>query len=399
MRIVYACAEQPWGPPYGALLRDYHLILGLAREHAVTLVTFAKANIPRGPQAELLFDACEEVIEISRDTCPLGKRYDESADARDRLTALFSSRQPLSIRRWESPPFVDALRRVRESRKVDAVLAARAFVGERALEAGYERVVVDMPDLESAALHAMLTTVGWYKSKPIDWAELAKLRQYERRLPERFWRVTVCKEEDRTFLNRRTHGNVFLVPNGTSVHPPAPAETEIPGEMLFVGMLGYYPNVDAVMFFHDRILPIVSRRIPNARFRIVGRRPVQEILALDNGGNCIVTGAVDDLAPYYAQASVVVVPMRLGAGTKLKTVEALAYGKAMVTTTAGAEGFELRPGTDVEIADTPQAFADACVRLLEDSARRRQLGASGRARTLERYSWPSVASAALTALA
>ncbi len=401
MRIVFACSEQPWGPPYGGLLRDYHLILGLAREHAVTLVTLSRANIPRSAGTEPLFDACEEVIEIPHETCVYRQtpRYNESAEAVDRLTALVSSRMPRSIRRWESPAFVDALRRVRESRKVDAVLAGRAFVAERALEAGYERVLVDMPDLDSAALHALLTTLDWYKSKPIDWAEFAKLRYYERRLPERFWRVTVCKEEDRAFLDPRARGNVFVVPNGTSVHPPAPHETEVPGEMLFVGLLDYYPNIDAIKFFHDKILPLVSSRVPNARFRIVGRRPDRDVLALDNGGNCVVTGPVEDLAPYYAQASLVVVPVRLGAGTKLKTVEALAYGKAMVTTTSGAQGFDLRPGTDLEVADTPQAFADACVRLLGDATLRRRLGESGRARTLDRYSWPSVASAALAALA
>lgn len=400
MRIVFACSEQPWGPPYGGILRNYHLILGLAREHSVTLVTFSRDDIPRSPSTEALFDACDEVIEVPSDTCTFGhtKRYEETAEARERLAALVSSRMPRSIRRWQSPAFVEALRRVRASRKVDAVLAARAFVAERALEAGYDRVLVDMPDLESVALRTLLTTIDWYKSKPIDWAEFAKLHRYERRLPRRFWRVTVCKDEDRTFLSPRARGNVFVVPNGTSTQSSAPADAEVAGEILFVGLLSYYPNVDAIKFFHDEILPLVASRVPNARLRIVGRRPEEPVLALDNGGNCVVTGQVDDLAPYYARASIVVVPMRLGGGTKLKTAEALAYGKAVVSTTAGAHGFDLRPGTDLEVADTPQAFADACVKLLNDASLRRQLGASGRERTLERYAWPSIASAALTAL-
>ncbi len=401
MRIIYACGEQPWGPSFGGILRDYHLVLGLAREHAVTLVTFGTAGVERGPTFAPLLDACEQIIEVPKSsrTFSQSRQFEDSADARQRLNALFSSRWPRTLRRWESPAFVDALRTVRDGGKVDAVIAARAFVAERALEAGYARVLVDMPDLEYAAMKVLLNTLDWYKSKPIDWAEYSKLRFYERRLPERYWRVMVCKEEDREFLRPRSRSNVFVVPNGTLVHDATPPEAEVPGEMLFVGLLNFYPNIDAIRFFHDQVLPIVTREVPNARFRIIGRREDPYVTSLDNGGNCVVTGSVDDLTPYYARASVVVVPMRLGAGTKLKTVEALSYGKALVTTSSGAEGFDLRPGTDLEVADSPAAFAEACIRLLRDPALRRRLGASGRERTLARYSWPAVTETALAALA
>jgi glycosyltransferase involved in cell wall biosynthesis len=104
----------------------------------------------------------------------------------------------------------------------------------------------------------------------------------------------------------------------------------------------------------------------------------------------LVAGSVPDLEPYYRRAALVAVPMRLGGGTRIKVLEALAHGKALVTTSIGAEGLSLRSGEALEIADGPDAFADACVRLLGDAAARRRLAENGRARVLERYEWDAV---------
>ncbi len=247
-------------------------------------------------------------------------------------------------------------------------------------------------------MHRDLSAGSWYKSKPIDWAEAAKLRAYDAKLPSRFWRVSVCKEEDRRHFGRVPPDNCVVIPNGTEPHSATPQTGEVPGEILFVGGLFYPPNIDAVLFFHRKIFPIVRRSIPEARFRIVGLAPDESIARLDNGRDCVVNASVEDLSPYYARAALVVAPIRLGAGSKLKVVEALSRGKALVSTTFGAEGFDLRPGIDLEIGDKPEEFAARCIRLLRDPAARAALAASGRARTLERYTWGAIIPLALRAV-
>jgi polysaccharide biosynthesis protein PslH len=400
MKLLFLSNEQPWPPKSGAVLRNYHLIVGLARHHDVTLVTLVKPTAARDDSIDSLYNLCESVVEVSQSSCIASTttRYNETAEARDRLRALLSSRSPRSIRRWSSEELVDKLRRLRATTKFDAVMASRAYMGEMAMQAGFDRVLVDLPDLESVAMRRLLAQGAWYKSKPIDWGEWVKLHRYESRLAQRFWRVSVCKEEDRMFFGGGPRDNVRLIPNGTEEFPVTPQEDEVHGEMLFVGLLSYVPNIDAVKHFHDDVLPIIRRTLPEARFRIVGFRPDREVSALDDGVDCFVNASVDDLTPFYARASLAVVPMRLGSGTKLKVLEGLARGKAVVSTSFGAEGFDVRPGIDLEIADTPDAFAATCARLLSDPVARRRLGESGRARVLERYRWDVVVQTASAAL-
>jgi glycosyltransferase involved in cell wall biosynthesis len=399
MRLVFLCREQPWRDHSGALMRNYQLIAALARDHRVTLVTFSRPEVERNSRLEKLDDLCEDIVEVPQATCAfsLTFRYEDWVGPFTRLRALLSSLEPRQVRRWRSAEFVAALRR-RRALGDDVVVASRPALAEMARDAGFSRILVDLPDLESALVHRGLSAAAWYKSKPIDWAEAVKFRAYDARLPARFWRVSVCKEEDRRHFGRVPPDNVLIIPNGTEPHCPTPQSDEMPGEMLFVGALFYQPNIDAVLFFHREIFPIVRRSIPEARFRIVGIGPDKSVAELDNGKDCVVNASVEDLAPYYARASVVVVPMRLGAGTKLKVVEALAHGKALVSTTFGAEGFDLRAGIDLEIGDTPQEFAARCIRLLQDSAARAALAASGRARTLERYTWDAIVPLAMSAV-
>ncbi|HTC25366.1 MAG TPA: glycosyltransferase, partial [Gemmatimonadales bacterium] len=147
---------------------------------------------------------------------------------------------------------------------------------------------------------------------------------------------------------------------------------------------------DAVTYFVREVLPRVQARIPGARFTMVGVRPGEAVRRLHNGNDVVVAGSVPDLEPYYRRAPLVVVPMRLGGGTRIKVLEALAHGKALVTTSIGAEGLSLARGEALEIADGADAFAAACIRLLGDPEARRRLAENGRRQVLERYEWEAV---------
>ena len=162
--------------------------------------------------------------------------------------------------------------------------------------------------------------------------------------------------------------------------------------MVYFGLLSTVPNVDGVAHFIHDIWPRIAEADPKARCKIIGGRPPPSLLALA-GPRVELTGFVTDLRPHLAAAAVVVVPLRLGGGTRLKIVEAMAMGKAIVSTTLGAEGIEAVPGRDILIEDQPAAFADAVNRLLAEPGLAARIGQSARQLAVERYSWSGAARA------
>jgi glycosyltransferase involved in cell wall biosynthesis len=150
------------------------------------------------------------------------------------------------------------------------------------------------------------------------------------------------------------------------------------------------PNEDGILFFAQEILPKIHREIPAARLWVVGRRPTKPVEALA-GERFRVTGTVDDIRPYVQRAGVYVVPLRSGSGTRIKIFEAMAMGKAVVSTTVGAEGLPVTHGRDILIADDPAEFAASVVRLLRDPESARRLGSEARKLVESKYSWGAVA--------
>jgi glycosyltransferase involved in cell wall biosynthesis len=256
---------------------------------------------------------------------------------------------------------------------------------------------VDVDDLETIYQLQRVRAQRLFPPRLLALCELAKLYAYERTLPRRFWRLVVCKEEDRRFFGR-DRDRVFVVPNGTVAPGAVRSDRERDGEVVFVGTLGYEANADAAIYFRSRVLPLLAGAYPGARFVVIGLNPPPEVQALHDGQACIVVGSVPDVTPHYETASVVAVPIRKGGGTRLKVLEALAHGKAVVSTSLGAEGLDLRPGVDLEIADDAGSFATACARLLKDAALRRRLGQSGRERIISRSGWDRVSAAAERAI-
>jgi glycosyltransferase involved in cell wall biosynthesis len=262
-------------------------------------------------------------------------------------------------------------------------------------------VIVDFDDLESWKLRHR-RTAGRSPATGATGAVRAILAAGADRLDERRWhrveqdvaarvaRVLVCSELDRARLGAP---NATVVPNG---YPAPEAAARAVGTdrpvLLFVGLLTYPPNVDAAGFLADVVLPAVRRRVPEAELRLVGRTG-PEVDALGDRPGVTVVGRVDDLAPELAGAAVAVAPIRFGGGTRIKILEAFAHGIPVVTTTVGCEGLDVEPGRHLLIGDDPQTFAAACVRLLLDPARRRELASAASARFEERYRSDRVAAA------
>jgi len=218
-----------------------------------------------------------------------------------------------------------------------------------------------------------------------------KLKIEEKAAWRRFDGVVLTSARDRELLGEQSPSTrSAVVPNGVDVDQfQASTAAPVADELLFFGANNYFPNHDALLYFIDEILPKIAQRRPNVKLTIVGPG-VQPAVLERKGPHVEIAGFVDDLMPYLERASAVVVPLRIGGGTRLKIVEAMAKSKAIVSTRIGAEGIDLTHEKDVLLADSPQDFADQTVRVLEDAVLATRLGQKARVLAEERYAWTAV---------
>ncbi len=253
--------------------------------------------------------------------------------------------------------------------------------------------VLDMHNVESTYVWRLLRRKRPGLGSLLTLSDAVKLSRYQQRIVSRFDRCLAVSDVDARQLAGCAPGAaVTVVPNGVAPEFFHPMEApEDPAGLVFTASFTYAPNVDAMVFFCREVLPQIRAVVPGARLTIAGREPPPEVTALAALGGIEVTGTVPDMRPYLARAAVVVVPLRLGSGTRIKILEAMAMGKAVVSTSAGAEGLDIRPGHDVEIADGVEEFTRRTVDLLGDAARRRCLGDNARQTVMTRYTWPQIA--------
>lgn len=221
--------------------------------------------------------------------------------------------------------------------------------------------------------------------------EYRKMRRFEPEQVRRFHHVIAVSDVDRDGMSSMVSPeHISVVPTGVDLkkfqYDPSlrPAGLDV----VFTGSMDWEANIDGVEFFCKQVWPLVLAQVPAARFLIVGRRPNQRVRNLASD-SVEVTGTVPSVVDYLRRASVFVVPLRIGGGTRIKIFEGMAVGKATVSTTIGAEGLDVTHGQDIVLADDPAAFANAIVRLLNDEPERRRYEAAAAA-TAQKYDWPVI---------
>ena len=206
-------------------------------------------------------------------------------------------------------------------------------------------------------------------------------------------------EVDRTEVERSAPGlPTSVVPNGVDAEwfAPSPAASD-PDAMVFTGVMDWLPNVDGITFFVTHVLPRIRRVIPRAELTVVGRDPSPSLVRRLTGDGVRFTGTVEDVRPHVARARLVVVPLRIGGGTRLKILEAWAMEKAVLSTSIGAEGLPAVDGENIALADTADQMAERAVELLTDGQLVKRLGAAGRTIVEERFTWNRIADRLLDA--
>lgn len=389
-------SPMPASPPrFGAQVRMHGLMTELARRHDLTAVMLVDNEFDAEECRKTMQAYCRDVVLVPKPYVGegLAKRLLQ-------LQALASTR---SWERWLAsvPAMQRALDRVLRAERFDLVNLEFSFLGECNLRQAprnerLPRLVVASHNIDyelarqyardgRSLAHRLYAGVNWRKLRR---EELGTYRDADG--------VYLCSAEDeRRLLDEIPGARTAVIPNAADVDYYKPRPTDPPPDgrtVLFFGLLSYAPNVDGVMHFVQKIWPRVVEAHPEARFKIIGGRPPRSLQLLA-GPRVELTGFVPDLRPHLAAAAAVVVPLRLGGGTRLKVVEAMAMGKAIVSTALGSEGIEAIPGRDLLIEDQPEAFADALNRLLDDPELAARIGQSARSLAVERYSWSGAARA------
>jgi glycosyltransferase involved in cell wall biosynthesis len=383
MRILWVKVGNLWPPNTGGRLRSFHTIAELARRNHVTLLTTHGRNENPGDLAAELPD-CEEVVSLPYEAPKQGSLGFAGALARSWLSPF-----PVDMWKWRIPAVKSAAERLIAEKKIDVCVADFLLAAANVPLDGPVPMVFFSHNVEHMIWKRLCEIeTRWWRRAPLE-IEWRKMRRYESRACARAHLTVAVSDADRAILAARAPGAVVRsIPTGVDVSYFTPnGYHEAPAALVFTGSMDWYPNEDAILYFIERILPEVRREMPGAALSVVGRNPTPRLLAAAGAAGVRVTGTVNDIRPYVAEAAVYIVPLRIGGGTRLKIFEALAMGKAVVSTSVGAEGLPLVPGEHFLQADAALDFAGAVVALLRDPERRKILGASGRKLVEERYSW------------
>lgn len=217
-----------------------------------------------------------------------------------------------------------------------------------------------------------------------------KLLDFEKSMCPQFDECIVVSEHDREVLRELCGRARFqVIPNGvdTKFFGSELTSSVDESQLVWAGSMANPYNRDAVVYFMREIWPRIISRLPGAKVKFIGKSPPPEVTKAKPRSNVTYTGYVDDVRPLIAQASVFIAPLRAGSGTKIKVLNAMSQGKAVVTTTVGAEGIEARTGRDLIIADTPGDFAAQVVDLLQRPELAKEIGANGRQVVEAKYDW------------
>ncbi|HFC53228.1 MAG TPA: glycosyltransferase, partial [Gammaproteobacteria bacterium] len=380
--ILFMTTRIPYPPWEGHQIRTFNLLKAACSRHDVHLLSFVRREEDVS-HAAILRDMCTsvELVDI-----PL---------ERNRLLFLLdllkgiATEQPFVVRKYRASCMEETMCRQIERCSPDLIHIDMLPLAQYMPLAKGRSVVLNEHNVESLLVQRR---AEGYRSLPhrlFFSAQARKLRRFETWACRRAARILACSPDDAATLQKMAGvRSVEVVANGVDVDYFAPSETpeHDPNNIVFVGSMAWFPNRDGIEFFLQQVMPLVRRRIPEATFTIVGKT---DSLAVPAGlrENVTLTGFVEDLRPWVRRAGVYVVPLRVGSGTRLKLLEAMAMAKPIVSTTIGCEGVAVEHGRELLIADEARHMAQAICQLMEDRELALRLAHNARNRAVERYDW------------
>ncbi|MBB3047834.1 glycosyltransferase involved in cell wall biosynthesis [Litorivivens lipolytica] len=387
LNILWLKVGGLWPLNTGGRLRSFYLLQALSRWHNVTVVTtHGPADDPEGLKAQLA--NCRKLHSIPY--CPAKKN---SARFLFALARSLLSTLPVDLYKNRIPAVKKIVSQLLDSDAYDICIAdflvampnlpQQLDIPLLFFEHNVEYMIWQrLEKVQSRVLTRVLLALEW-----------RKMRRYELRCCRRAGMTLAVSKDDQALLSEGApQGDIVSIATGVDVDYFQPDRTvvELPAEIVFTGSMDWHPNEDAMLYFIDAIWPRILREVPEAATTMVGRNPSRKLRDAADAVGIRLTGTVVDVRPYIAKAAVYVVPLRVGGGTRLKIYEALAMGKAVVSTTIGAEGLPLVDGNHIAIADDPETFAATTVNLIRNQAARESLALNGRELVVQQYSWERV---------
>lgn len=440
LRVLHFVPRSPWPLNTGAKLRNYHLARQLARGTRISLLAFsdndAKPTLdPTQPSIRDRFTPAR-VSAGFRSSDPLMEGpehfYDgETIVTRDRsytpakIVRGAFGRTPLPILNYTTTAMKHSLARILSEGEFDVVqiesIHLLAYLPIIRAARSRPLVILDWHNIESDLLHQYSERTGGTLRRVYARRTSRQLSRFERLAMKEFDAHVVVSENDRArLLDYSRDARIFVIENGvdtdyysdkriqvayadwlfkqteTAAKFSAPdpeflnAIPIVRSRVVFVASMDYHANSDAAVSFGREIWPGVHQRRPDLVFTIVGRNPTPEVRQLAMLPGVEITGTVDDVRPYYREALAAVIPLRVGGGSRLKILEAMAAGVPIISTTLGAEGLDVHNGRDILIANTNKELSEAIIALTDDSERRNRLSVGGRALVSARYDWSTL---------
>jgi sugar transferase (PEP-CTERM/EpsH1 system associated) len=383
MNILLIDEEFPQPLNSGKKIRTYNLTRELSRTASITYLAYSPSDFDTRALEELGIN-CVSVV-------PPDRRQKGILFYFRLLQNLFSP-LPYIVTSHFTARFQNALEEIVRRKKIDIVICEWT---------PYAIFVKKFSRCKSIIVAHNIESNIWRRYEE---NEKSRLRRWyisiQRKKVESFERIcfkwvsgaaAVSNDERKQISALNNTIPVEVVDNGVDTHYFAPVDTiPEPHTLVFSGSMDWRPNQDAALFFADRIFPQIKSKYKNAQFTIVGRTPPASILKLGEIEGITVTGTVDDVRTFIAKASLVIVPLRIGGGTRLKILEAMSMRKPVLSTTIGAEGLEVSPGEDILIADNEAEWISAIETCFSNFSMMEQIANAGRTLVLRRYDWCSI---------
>lgn len=378
LNLLFLANRVPYPPYRGDKLKIYNLARRLATRHRLVLLCFTE-------------DGAEEQYRAELEAIFAEVHFVHQPKWRSVLNGIRGlwQQEPFQVLYFHAPEMQRATNQLLRSQHFDAVHIQHLRMAPYMASCRSVPRILDLPDAFSLYWKRRQEVKGNPVRRWLERIEQQRVYRYEKQMLGQFNLSLVCSPEDLKYLCTE-HGltNLRLLPNGVDLDTFTTAEHDysLAQDVLFTGNMDYAPNVDAVVYFKETIFPIIKKQVPSARFIIAGQRPVPAVLALQDA-DTVVTGFVKDMAAMYQTASVVVAPLRFGAGTQNKVLEAMAMGVPVVCSNIGFNGLGIASGEGAYMELDASDFANRVIELLQSAPMRQQVGTLGSATIRKRFDW------------
>jgi sugar transferase (PEP-CTERM/EpsH1 system associated) len=378
VKILFVCHRLPYPPNRGGKIRPFNMIRHLSQKHSVTVASLAHTEQEFNDGADLR-NHCEEVI---AEVLPSRQRWLQAFRA-------LPTRTPSSVAYFWSSRLDKRIRQRCRDTRFDAIFVHCAFVAQYAADLQADFRVMDFGDIDSAKWAEYSQWKPFPTSRMYGF-ESTKLRRYERSIAQQFDHCTVTTQGERDELKTfRVSTPSTVIPNGVDLSYFSPVRNgNDTGAIVFLGRMDYFPNIDGVCYFAEKILPLIRQKVPGVEFRIVGSNPVRRVQELAKIPNTLVTGHVPDVRSHLQDAAMAIAPLRIARGTQNKILESMAMGIPVVATPEAAKGIQAVAGRDLLVGETPEIFAGHAIDLLQSASLRQSLSEAARKQVERAHLWP-----------